>query len=130
CSAAPYIGDESKKLTPTFRACSTSARALFAAGSPFTSKGLQVPIPITGTCKLVSPSFRCSIDILSIFEFTPILALYKHEASKNLDRGKLIFLNIYYNHLYTMVGGRVNVILAGYLRKDHLDFYPLTLLNG
>src|SRR5258708_38571817 len=63
CSAAPYIGEESKKVTSTLSAISTRARAFFfISAPPRASKVRQVPMPITGTCSPLCPSIRCSMQ--------------------------------------------------------------------
>src|SRR5579883_1235684 len=62
CSAAPYIGDESKKFASALSAASTIVRAFFSAGSLDTSNVLHVPIPATGTDNAVLPNLRLSIQ--------------------------------------------------------------------
>src|ERR1700681_4872536 len=62
-SARPYIGDESKRFTPTDSASST-----MRVRSSAVSKVCQVPIPMTGTSSDAWPSLRRSSGLLQILD--------------------------------------------------------------
>src|SRR5262249_10552700 len=62
-SAAPYMGDVSKRFAPVPSAISTMMRACCSAAAPRTSKVRQVPMPMVGTSSPVCPNARRSIRL-------------------------------------------------------------------